>query len=141
MSQVVNSFGMASDDAHTPRVSIDRLVISRETWRFHAEELEFAFEKLDSHRFLGAARWAKQFGIPRFVFYKSPGEVKPSFCDFHSPIYVRLMAKTIRRAASADQKITVTEMLPAPGEVWLPDHDGNLYTSELRLVAVDLRRC
>jgi hypothetical protein len=143
MSQVVNSFGMASDDSHTPRVSIDRLVISRETWRFSAAELEFAFEKEDSQRFLGATRWARRTGLPRFVFFKAAGEVKPSYCDFHSPIYVRMMAKAIRRAAglSPDQSITVTEMLPGPGEVWLPDREGNLYTSELRLVAVDLRRC
>jgi hypothetical protein len=119
------------------------LVISRETWRFSAAELEFAFEKEDSQRFLGATRWARRTGLPRFVFFKAAGEVKPSYCDFHSPIYVRMMAKAIRRAAglSPDQSITVTEMLPGPGEVWLPDREGNLYTSELRLVAVDLRRC
>jgi hypothetical protein len=29
-------------------------------------------------------------------------------------------------------------MLPAFDELWLPDSSGNLYTSELRIIAVDL---
>jgi len=29
-------------------------------------------------------------------------------------------------------------MLPAPDQTWLPDAEGNRYTSELRMVAVDL---
>jgi hypothetical protein len=142
MSQVVNAFGLASDDSHTPRVSIDRLVISRETWRFEASDLEFAFEKEESQRFLAATRWARQSGLPRFLFFKTPGEVKPVFLDFYSPVYVRILAKAIRRAAASapEQKIVLTEMLPRPDQVWLPDGEGNLYTSELRLVAVDLRR-
>jgi hypothetical protein len=28
-------------------------------------------------------------------------------------------------------------MLPAPDQLWLPDGEGNLYTSELRIMAVD----
>ena len=31
-----------------------------------------------------------------------------------------------------------TEMLPAPGDAWLPDHLGRRYTSEFRIVMVDL---
>jgi hypothetical protein len=39
---------------------------------------------------------------------------------------------------SKEGKITLTEMLPATDEVWLPDNQGRRYTSELRIVAWDL---
>ena len=35
--------------------------------------------------------------------------------------------------------MTVTEMLPGPQQVWLPDASGNLYTSELRIAVLDLQ--
>jgi hypothetical protein len=36
--------------------------------------------------------------------------------------------------------MTVTEMLPRPEETWLPDEEETLYTSEFRIVALDLSR-
>jgi hypothetical protein len=68
-------------------------------------------------------------------------EVKPFYLDFESPIYVEVFIKTVRRMAVSDSKegkITLTEMLPATDEVWLPDNQGRRYTSELRIVAWDL---
>jgi hypothetical protein len=38
-----------------------------------------------------------------------------------------------------DELVAVSEMLPRPEECWL-ELDGERYTSELRLVAVDLTR-
>jgi hypothetical protein len=35
-------------------------------------------------------------------------------------------------------RVTLTEMLPAPDQLWLPDADGCVYTSEFRMVAWDL---
>jgi hypothetical protein len=140
MSQIVNSFKVVAPGGHTPRVKIDRLVISRETWQFEAGELEFAFEKQEAQRFVGARRWARANDLPRYVYYKTPVEVKPYYLDFDSPIYVNILAKAIRRTADKrqDAQISVSEMLPGPDELWLTDAEGNLYTSELRMVAVDL---
>jgi hypothetical protein len=48
----------------------------------------------------------------------------------------------IRRTLASDranEPITVTEMLPQPDELWLRDHEGQRYTSELRIVAHDLK--
>lgn len=37
-------------------------------------------------RFLGATAWAAAPGFPRFVFVRSPAEVKPVYVDFESPV-------------------------------------------------------
>jgi hypothetical protein len=127
---------------HIPRLVIDRLVISRESWSFQAEELKFIEEKDEHERFLEVRRWMRKHGLPRFTFAKVPGEVKPIYVDFDSLIYVEMLIKMIRRTLAgdrADEPITVTEMLPRPDELWLRDHEGHQYTGELRIVAHDLK--
>ncbi|HEY0601834.1 MAG TPA: lantibiotic dehydratase, partial [Herpetosiphonaceae bacterium] len=79
---VANSFRMLQPAPHSPRITIDRLAVTRETWRFAAGEIPFSGSKHDAESFLAAQRWARQHGIPRFVFFKSPIEVKPSYLDF-----------------------------------------------------------
>ncbi|HEV2863289.1 MAG TPA: lantibiotic dehydratase [Pyrinomonadaceae bacterium] len=125
---------------HTPRVTVDRLVVSRESWRFPAEELHFAHHKAEAERFVDLQRWARAHGVPRFVFVKAPIEPKPFYVDFESPILVNFFTKTVRQTVKeggAQQAVSVTEMLPAPDQLWLPDAEGRLYTSELRIVAIE----
>jgi hypothetical protein len=65
-------------------------------------------------------------------------EKKPVYVDFASPAYVEILAKIVRRTAragEADQLIAVSEMLPAHGQLWLSDAEGQRYTSELRVIA------
>jgi hypothetical protein len=138
---VVNQFKLLRDLPHTPRITIDRLVVSREAWRFTAADLAFATIKDDADRYLAARRWAQSNSLPRFVFVKVPVETKPMYVDFDSPTFVRLLAKTIRHQAqegSEGATIAFSEMLPAFEQLWLPDAEGNRYTSELRIVALDL---
>jgi hypothetical protein len=59
------------------------------------------------------ASWACDHGMPRRICVRMPGE--------------------------PDELVAVSEMLPRPEECWL-ELDGERYTSELRLVAVDLTR-
>jgi hypothetical protein len=133
-------FRMLGGSGHLPRVSIDRLVVCRETWRLAADSMEFARHKLEADRFLAARRWAAANGLPRWVFVKVPAEVKPFFVDFESPIYVDILAKAARRAIETgmtDSEFVVSEMLPTPDQLWLQNAQGERYTSELRIVAVD----
>jgi hypothetical protein len=79
-------------------------------------------------------------GMPRFIFYKTPIELKPYYLDFDSTIYVEMFARMIRRTmehGTPNAIITASEMLPGPDQNWLRDGAGNAYTSELRIVAVD----
>ncbi|MGH9968801.1 MAG: lantibiotic dehydratase, partial [Pyrinomonadaceae bacterium] len=104
-------------------------------------ELVFAFEEQEIERFVAARRWQREFDLPRFLFAKSPVERKPFYIDLDSPILINLFARVIRHTKECDQPdpiITVMEMFPTHDELWLPDAAGNRYTSELRMVALDL---
>jgi hypothetical protein len=136
----LSSFKITPSAKHTPRITFDRLVVNRETWRFGPEELPFAEEEEENSRFLATRRWQREQGLPRFVFVKAPVEQKPFYVDFDSPLYIQLLAKVIRQTRlqhTPTTAITFTEMLPSHEQTWLPDANGCRYTSELRLVAVD----
>ncbi|WP_042379394.1 lantibiotic dehydratase [Streptacidiphilus melanogenes] len=135
-------FQILPEAEHTPRVTVDRLVVARETWRLRASDLGFPEEKDERRRFVRARRWREQQGLPRFVFVVSPTESRPFYVDFDSPVYVTVLAKAMRRLARKDPdgRVVISEMLPTPEQTWLPDDTGRTYTSELRFVAVDERQ-
>ncbi|MEU6889661.1 lantibiotic dehydratase [Streptomyces viridosporus] len=132
-------FRLLPQEGHTPRVTVDRLVVARETWRLPASEAGFADDKDEARRFVRARRWRARLGLPRYVFVVSPAEPRPFYVDFDSPVYVTILAKTLRRLARRDPRgtVTITEMLPTPEQTWLRDDEGRRYTSELRFVAFD----
>ncbi|MGH3380986.1 MAG: lantibiotic dehydratase [Actinoallomurus sp.] len=136
----IDMFRIVPDDVdHHPRVTVDRMVVTRETWRFDPETMDFANEKNEAKRFVRAGRWRTGQRLPRYVFVVSPTEPRPFYVDFHSPVYVNIFAKAVRRLLRDDPKgrMTISEMLPSPEQTWLTDGEGNRYTSELRFVAVD----
>lgn len=143
-SQIVGSFRLFSPQAHLPRVTIDRLILARESWAFPAADLGFAQAATEAERFSGARHWADGAGMPRFLFVKTPYERKPFYLDLASPLSVEIFSREVRRAVDRSQggpaSIRLSEMVPEPEETWLPDREGNLYTSELRMVAVDLAK-
>jgi lantibiotic biosynthesis dehydratase-like protein len=169
---IMDRFVMFPPSAHRPRISIDRLVIARETWQFPANQFDFTATSDEAVRFAGARAWWRRQSLPEQVFVKVPGETKPFFVDFTSPLYVNILAKAVRRlqagrpgqSASARQPasarepasaggqpaastpgpeampmVQISEMLPSMADLWLSDQEGNRYTSECRVVAVDLR--
>lgn len=140
MLQLITRFSMIRPAEHTPRISIDRLVVSRETWRFAPSTLSFAYLEHEAERFLAARQWAKVHTMPRFVFVKTPVEKKPFYVDFDSIVAIDLLSKAIRRTrdqGAEGAQITISEMLPDPTQAWLTDREGQHYTCELRVVAVD----
>jgi len=145
MRLVVDRFRIFADEPHTPRVKIDRLVIAREAWCFDADALDFASEPKEARRFVAARAWAQAWALPRFMFVKTPFELKPFYVDLASPVYVNILSKAVRRAREDSSAVSpciirFVEMLPTPDRAWLVDRSGNRYTSELRLVAFDLLR-
>jgi len=127
-------FPAAPAGGHGPRITIGRTVWQRETWHIPPTRGPARPE--------AAPKWARDLGLPRRVFALSPGELKPIYIDFDSPVLTRILCRQIRRAAAdvPDQPVRFTEMLPGPDDCWLAGRDGQRYTSELRLVAVDLER-
>ena len=80
------------------------------------------------------AAWARERGIPRRVFARSPLERKPRYVDFESPSLCRAVLRFARGGP-----LELTEMLPGPDECWL-ESDAGHHTSELRVVALDRTR-
>ena len=137
---VRDAFKFMAPGNHNYRIAIDRLVIMRESWRFPAENLAFAFEQESALRFVRARAWAGQNGLPQCVFFKVPVEPKPAYLDFGSPILIDVFSKMIRRTLEAKGPAAVvelSEMLPGMEDTWLPDSHGNRYTCEFRMVVVD----
>ena len=135
---VVNAFQPAAPAVHQPRITIDKLVLSREKWVFQVADSTWAFAKDEHERYYLARCWRQDHQLPERVFYRVPVELKPAAADFRSIVLVNLFAKQIRQTRAAGHtEFTVTEMLPDLGQLWLTDRSGRRYSSELRFVAYD----
>jgi hypothetical protein len=136
----VDAFKLLGSFRHSPRVTVDRLVVARETWRLELAEVTFDAVKSERRRYLAARAWRAELGLPERVFVKLDTELKPFYVDLTSPAYVNLLGRALRTAraeAAGPAGLTVIEMLPAPEQAWLPDRAGRRYASELRLQVVD----
>ncbi|MGD0244703.1 MAG: amino acid adenylation domain-containing protein [Streptosporangiaceae bacterium] len=139
-SSCTHHFDVAPTGAHVPRVTIDDLVVSRETWRLSAAEPDFAGTTDESARYLQARAWAARHGMPRHVFLRCAGERKPIYVDLTSLASIDLLSRSLRRARrnlGPDATVNVVEMMPTPDQTWLTDAQGQHYTAEVRMVAVD----
>ncbi len=133
---VSDAFQPVARAAHRPRITIDKLVLSRERWVFQVADSAWAFAKDEQERFYLARRWRQDHQLPERVFYRVPVELKPTAADFRSIVLVNLFAKHIRQTQAAGQtEYSVTEMLPDLDQLWLTDRHGRHYSSELRIVA------
>jgi hypothetical protein len=140
LSQVVlSSFRMLPPRPHSPRVSIGRVVVARETWRMPAHDCDWALHPKqgdERRRFLQMRQWATRHGLPRRVFCSLPGEAKPVYADLASIPLTNNLA-TMLRQVGHDEHVTFSEMLPAPDGCWLKDRHGTSYVSELRIVVTE----
>jgi hypothetical protein len=111
-------------------VTIGDTVLRREGWSIPATDIP---ERADD-----VAAFARDRGMPRRLFMKSPLERKPMYLDTESAVLSRILCRQARHAREEPgTRMEFTEMLPAPDECWLADADENRYVSELRIVAVD----
>ncbi|MGW7445850.1 lantibiotic dehydratase [Kitasatospora sp. NPDC054795] len=128
------------DRDHVPRIRCGRIVLHRERWRIPAEALRgwspgVHRSKGDAPEFAAARRLRRDLGLPRHGFLKIPGEPKPVYVDWESPLIVRQVLRLARRTAVP---LEFSEMLPAPEHLWL-DIDGERHTSELRCAVFSRR--
>src|SRR5487761_752605 len=83
---------------HQPRVTIDRLVLSRESWTFAVDAARWAFVTDEARRYALARRWRHEHRLPERVFYRVGVEDQPMAADFRSLPLVNLLAKGVRRS-------------------------------------------
>jgi lantibiotic biosynthesis dehydratase-like protein len=132
---VVSSFRMMPPQRHNARVSIGRLVVSRETWRFAPRFCDWVHQEDERRRFLQMRQWVARHELPRRVFCSLPGERKPVYADFTSIPLTNSLATMLRRLTGDDAgHVTFSEMLPGPDGCWLKNQQGASFVSELRLV-------
>jgi hypothetical protein len=120
---------------HWPRITLDRLVVSRERWHQTRADFEPLVASAETS-YETVVRWARGLGLPRFVFATVPPEPKPIHVDFGSPVQIEIFVTYLRAA----EELGLSEMLPGPDELWLHDAQGHRFTSELRVAATDPRR-
>lgn len=133
----VNLFTLRPPVAHTPRISIDDLVVCRESWRFRSPDIPLPRTRDRDHTYQGLRDWAGRHVLPRHVFVHVPQESKPVYVDFAAPALLDDFARLVRAVQDGDDgMVTVTEMLPDLSGLWLRDRSGRRYTTEFRMVAV-----
>ncbi|GIJ63219.1 lantibiotic dehydratase [Virgisporangium aurantiacum] len=135
-----DAFKLVSAGAHTPRITVDRFTVARETWRCTVGETGLAAAKGYQGLYLAARRWRAALGLPERVFVRLGTEIKPTYLDFTSPALVSSFGNMVRRARADggdDVSVVLTELLPTPEDTWVPDADGRRYYSELRMTIRD----
>jgi len=137
-----DAYKLVGATGHTPRVTIDRLVVARETWRTTIGATGLAEVDRYPDRYLAARRLRRDLGMPDRVFAKVGTEIKPCYVDLTSPVSISAVATMLRTARTEhgpDVPVTLTELLPTPEQAWVPDAQGRRYYSELRLHIRDPR--
>lgn len=133
---VVNLFKIRPPSPHAPRVYLGDLLVCRESWCLPAAAVPVPSSRAKDHSYRSLQEWARANVMPRHVFVHVPGEPKPIYVDFAAPALLDNLARLVRAAAAAGVSLTITEMNPAPDELWLTDAAGRRYTTEFRAVAV-----
>ncbi|MFD6261137.1 lantibiotic dehydratase, partial [Micromonospora chalcea] len=142
-AHAVDGFKLVAAAPYTPRITVDRLVLARQTWRSTVGESGLAVPNGERERFLAVRDWRRRLGLPEQVYVKFGTETKPCFVDLAAPAFATTlcaMARAARVDGGDDVSFTVSEMLPAPEQAWVPDGEGRRYFSELRLHITDAGR-
>lgn len=130
-----DGFKVGLGGGHTPRLTIDRVVLFRETWRLPTDDIELPSKPNRHADFLAVRAWQRRHGLPDEVFVKFAAEVKPTYLSFCSiPLVANFVASVrAQRKRREAGRVTVSECLPRPQDSWLTDATGRRYVSEIRL--------
>lgn len=137
-----DTWKLAGTDTHTPRVTVDGLVLVRETWRTTVGESGLVGVNGERDRYLAVRRWRRRLGLPERIFLRIDTETKPCYLDLSSPLYARILCNMVgaaHRQGGPDTGLAASEVLPGPEDAWLTDAEGNRYSSELRVHISDAR--
>ena len=135
-----DTWKLAGNGPHTPRIIVDGLVLVRETWRTTVGDTGLAEVIGERERYLAVRRWRQSLGLPERVFIRVDTEIKPCYLDLTSPLYARVLCNMLgaaHRRGGPGTVLAISEMLPGPDDAWLTDADGQRYTSELRVQVRD----
>ncbi|MBI2267588.1 MAG: lantibiotic dehydratase [Armatimonadetes bacterium] len=126
----MSPFSQPSSGKHSPRITLGNLVYQRERWDLDRQDLPEVHTHSPLELFVNMNRFRLKWKMPRHIFLKVPQEIKPYYVDFANPLLLELAASVLKASPRAE----FTEMLPAPGDLWLKDPEGH-YCSEFRMMA------
>ncbi len=115
-------FKLTRPGRHIPRITIDRMVVVRESWRTTVAQA-WPTKSGGLPEYLAVRRLRLALGLPERLFVKISTEVKPVYVDLTSPRYVSALATMLRAArqrAGDGAEVAMTELLPGPDQAWLP---------------------
>lgn len=134
---VIDAWKSTSAGAHTPRISVGRFTLSRQTWRLDVATESFVKPAGEFELYRAVQRWRQSLGFPDRVYVKLPGEVKPLYLDFDSPVLVLSFLAVLRSALAKPNggtEIVVSEALPEPSKAWVDGPADDRYLGEIRLL-------
>jgi len=137
-----DTWKLAGTGTHTPRITVDGLVLVRETWRTTVAETGLSGISGERERYMAVRRWREATALPERIFMRIDTETKPCYFDLTSPLYARILCNMLgaaHRRGGPGTALAISEMLPGPDKAWLTDADGQRYTSELRAQIRDPR--
>ena len=97
-AMAADAFKLIPAGPHTPRVTVDRLVVQRETWRTTVGETGLTSAAGEAQRYLAVRAWRDRLGLPERVFAKLGNESKPFCVDFTGPASVASFIAMVRAA-------------------------------------------
>ncbi|GAB3183378.1 surfactin synthase thioesterase subunit [Micromonospora palomenae] len=139
-AHAVDGFKLVAAAPYTPRITLDNLVVARQTWRTTVGESGLAPVTGERDRYLAVRAWRRRLGLPEQVYVKLGTETKPCFVDLSSTAFANMFCAMVRAARTDggdSVSLLVSEMLPTPDQAWVPDAAGHRCFSELRLQIVD----
>ena len=135
-------FGLAPQ---TPRLRCGRVIVQRRSWTVSSEEMGGGnFSGLSPELVLAVERLRAAKDWPRFVYIRPTEQAlrrsgaegrdkdtKPVFIDLESYLFLEIFHRWLSKAG----ELEITEMLPAPDDLWWQEADGRR-TFELRTLMV-----
>jgi hypothetical protein len=115
--------------AHTPRIVVDGVVLQRRRWDPPLPTVPLLRNGARARDWGAVRLWQSRQDMPRFAFFITDVEPKPMWLDFDSPVSVANFSHAISKAT----RVTLTEMLPRPDQLWLTTQSG-VHVSEIRIL-------
>jgi hypothetical protein len=130
---------------HTPRLRCGRVIVQRRAWTVSLEEMGGGnFSGLSCDLVLAIERLRTAKELPRFVYIRPTEQAlrrsgaegrdkdtKPVFIDFESYLFLEIFHRWLTKSG----ELEITEMLPAPDDLWWREADGRR-TFELRTLMI-----
>ncbi len=109
-----------------PRLVCGKTVLMRERWVLRNGDWPQPTSG-DAAFLLDTLAWQARHQLPRHLFVATSADPKPQYLDLAAPCAVELLARSVSKLHDTTAPMMiVTEMFPAPGQLWVQGLHGHL---------------